>query len=111
VSDQTFDEVKVGQLRWVPFHSWGDGVDQIDARFVDADGRPVGTGCDVWALDVLRAECEAPVVAAAHAAEAMWAAGTVCVVDASLLGATSLIVPGAELTRAGVLEALSRFAP
>lgn len=96
---------------WVPFHSWGDGSDQIDARIVTSAGDVVPGGCDIWAAEVVRAEGSDPLIAATTDAEAVWAAGAVLVCPAELFGAMSLIVPGEELTRATVTEALRRFRP
>lgn len=103
-------EVAAG-LWWMPYHSWCDGIDQIDARLVTSSGAVVPDGLDIWAVEAARAECAPERVALLADTEDVWAAGGVLAVGPEHFGARSLFVPGAELTDASVRAALARFRP
>lgn len=113
-TDHEMDEYCIrlaDDMWWVPFHTWGDGTDQIDARVVSTTGVVVPGGLDLWAVDVARAEFGPDNVARIVDAEAVWDTGRVLSVGAEHFGGLSLFVPGSELNTELVHAALARFKP
>ena len=93
-------------LRWLPWHTWGDTTTWVDGRLIKRDGTVVAD------LDIgCRGDkCCVP-AEMAQDAEIVWAAGRVLAAVPYERSPLSLIVPFDVVTTELLLEALLRFQP
>ena len=92
--------IRLGDLRWVPWHSVGDRTDQVDGRLLDRNGQIVQQ-LDLWFIDGVGTDdlrSDQPELCVA--ARRIWDRGSVLATE---YGVRSLLIPGAHFTNELVL--------